>query len=323
MGDQTSFATRVRERYPEGLTGVLAVGSTRTMYILEQNRQHDDPGGISDFTAYATFMLARMLEFIKTFFELGGQNVIIPLLSYQGFDARGPEYAASTTELCHELLTEKFIAFYHDNDCDPYFTGIDTLLHLSHDEPAYNLGAACDAFNKQWEYHEGRRKIIWEVAPIPLYSFLKAPIVMGADAQATLEAKLAAATDLRTMYKLLYQYYTRAVYGTDLPIPHFYLGASRNGDLKLRSMLPIALLCGDPFRLFYTPYPSLYITRDTLQAILEDLAFGKPLRSTNKDYSGQYTSELLDAEYQRVLDLKDDPSSTIGLMRHIPLKRDS
>lgn len=165
MGDQTSFATRIRERYPEGLTGVCALGSTRTMYILEHNRQSADPGHISDLSAYGTFMLERMLDFVKSFFDLGGQNIIIPLLSYQSFEERGVEYAASMTELCLALLREKYITFYRENNYDPCFTGIDTLLHLPHDQPAYNLGAACDAFNKQWSYQEGRRKIIWEVAP--------------------------------------------------------------------------------------------------------------------------------------------------------------
>jgi hypothetical protein len=44
-----SFADRIRVRYPEGLTGVFAIGGTRTTYVLEQNRQTSDPGRIDNF----------------------------------------------------------------------------------------------------------------------------------------------------------------------------------------------------------------------------------------------------------------------------------
>lgn len=315
------FAARIRERYPEGLTGIFALGSTRTMYVLEHNRQNVDPGHISDFTTYAEYILDKgIFPLIKMYLDLGGQNLIIPLLSYQLFYERGTSYIAETSQLCLGLTSDKYVKFYQEQNIDPYFVGIDTLLNLPEHNLGYQFAVQLDAFNRQWPYQEGRRKLIWEVAAIPLFSFLKAPSVMGAEAHAAFEAQIAAIDDLREMYRLLYQYYARAVYGTDLPIPHFYLGTSRNGDLKLRALLPIALLCGGPFRLFYTPYPALYTTPETLQTIVEDLAFGKPLRSDNKDYSGYYTSELIEAEHQRVLDLKDNPASTIGLMRHIPLK---
>src|SRR5690606_33895114 len=119
----------------------------------------------------------------------------------------------------------------------------------------------------------------------------------------TLDQALINGTDLQTLHDKLYEYYAQAAYGTSLPVPHFYLGSIRNGDFKIRAMLPIALLCGDPFRVFYTPYPSLFTTRDTLQGILEDLAFGKTLRSSTKDYSQQYTQELAQVEYQRIIEL--------------------
>src|SRR5690606_25401096 len=84
-----------------------------------------------------------------------------------------------------------------------------------------------------------------------------------------------------------------------------------------RALLPIALLAGGPFRLYYTPYPSLNMTREAFQAMLEDLAFGKPLRSTKLDYSGQLTPELLQSEYQRGQELSADPRSTLGLVRPV------
>ena len=37
------FAQRIRERYPEGLTGLFAIGATRRTYILDRNRHRKIP----------------------------------------------------------------------------------------------------------------------------------------------------------------------------------------------------------------------------------------------------------------------------------------
>ena len=311
------FASRIRERYPEGLTGVLAAGGTRTTYLLEQHQGKENPGLIEDFTVYANYGLDRLFDQMGMFFDLGGQNLISVLYSYRSFYERGGEYAEKSAELCLRVIDETRLGFYKQYDIDPYFAGIDTMLHLPEGHLAHKIGAEFAQFQQNWVYQEGRRKLIWEVAPIPLFSIWRAHEVMGTKAQSELETALNQCDDLQTMHDLLYRYYARAIYGTDIPVPHFYLGTNRNGDLKLRALLPIALLAGGPFRLYYTPYPSLSMTIETFRAILEDLAFGKPLRSTKTDYSGQITSEVLEAEYQRVQALRADPFSTVGLVRHI------
>lgn len=315
--DNAAFAARIRERYPEGLTAIIAVGGTRTTYILEENRSKPDPGHIDNFSEYAAYLLGRYFQQAVDFFELGGQNLIMPVLAYQRFYDKGEQYAEYMAKLCLRLTDTESQQYYHEHDIDPYFAGIDTLLRLPTDKAGYQLAVALQDFQKQWGYREGRPKLIWEIAPIPLYSFWKAHEVLGEQAQAELEEAMAAAKDLYAVHDLLYAYYARAAYGTELPVPHFYLGSNRNGDLKLRSMLPIAMLCGGGFRLFYTPYPSLFTTRETLQAILEDLAFGKPLTSTKADYSGQLPSELAEAEYQRIVELSASPDNVLGFTRSI------
>ena len=100
-------------------------------------------------------------------------------------------------------------------------------------------------------------------------------------------------------------------------MPHFYLGSNRNGDMKMRAMLPIALLCGGPFRMFYTPYPSFYLTYEAFRHMIDDLINGKRLRSQKRDYSQQMTPELIQAEYNRIMALSQDKFSTIGLTRGI------
>jgi hypothetical protein len=69
--------------------------------------------------------------------------------------------------------------------------------------------------------------------------------------------------------------------------------------------------------MFFTPYPSLFMTKATLQAILEDLAFGKAMRSRKLDYSGQLPTGVVEVEYQRVLELSATPDTTLGLFRQI------
>jgi hypothetical protein len=315
MSEQVPFADRIRERYPEGLTGIFAPGGTRTTFILETQRNQENPGSIPDFAEYADYAFDRLFGLIEIFFNLGGQNLIVPLFSYQGFYERGQEYAEQAARMCLSVIDDTKVAFYKRNDIDPYFAGIDTLQHLPKDQFAHQLGNEFENFQHKWTYRDGRRKIIWEVAPIPLFSFWRAHQAMGEREYLAFEASLEQSTDLQDMHDKLYRYYARAVYGTDVPMPHFYLGSNRNGDLKLRSMLPIAMVCGGPFRIFFTPYPSLFITREILQAILEDLSFGKPLRSTKLDYSGQVTADLLEAEYQRVLEVSKNSNKILGMVR--------
>ncbi|MBA3868866.1 MAG: hypothetical protein H0X30_06910 [Anaerolineae bacterium] len=315
MTETASFAERIRARYPEGLTGVFSPGGTRTTFLLEHQRNQENPGAIPDFAEYANYGFDRLFDLVQIFFDLGGQNLIVPLFSYQGFYERGPEYAEHAARLCLTVIDKSKVDFYERNNIDPYLVGIDTLHHLPEDQFAHQLGREFKDFQSNWSYQEGRRKIIWEVAPIPLFSFWRAGQVMGEQEQLAFEASLEQSTDLRDMHDKLYRYYARAVYGTDIPMPQFYLGSNRNGDIKLRSMLPLAMVCGGPFRMFLTPYPSLFTTHEVMQAVLEDLAFGKPLRSTKIDYSGQITADLLEAEYQRVLQVSSDPNTILGMVR--------
>jgi hypothetical protein len=310
------FAERIRQRFPEGLTGVYAPGGTRTAYLTDQKREADKPGHIDDFIKYAEYGLDRLFEQIGDFFDLGGQNFIVNVYSHHSLYERGDDYAKKSAGICTQIIADSYLEFYHKYDADPYMAGIDTLLHLPQDHFAHQMALELDRFQKAWAYKEGRRKVIWEVAPIPLYLMWRAPQVMGEQASAELDAALQSTTDLRIVHDLMYKYYSKALYGTDIPVPHFYLGTNRNGDLKLRALLPFSLLAGGPFRLYYTPYPSFAMTRESLQTLLEDLAWGKGLRSSKTDYSGLVTAELLQAEYDRVQALAADPTSIVGLVRH-------
>ncbi len=320
MSDSAAFAERVRARYPEGLTGIIAVGGTRTTFILDYNRDQPDPGHMPDFTAYGDRLLDRYHQMAIMFYELGGQHLVMPVLAWQRFTEKGQEYAEAVSALLEWLVNERSLDFYRAWNVDPYFSGIDTLLHLPEDHFGHLAALKLVAFQKQWDYQPGRRKLIWEVAPVPLFSIWRAHDVMGDEARHELEAQIAATTDLEALDQITYRYYARALYGTEIPMPHFYLGSNRKGDLKLRSMLPFALYSGAPMRLYYTPYPSLFTRRETMHAIIDDLAFGQQKLSRDKDYRGQYSVEAVEAAYQQVIEVSANPDHTVGLLYKPPAR---
>ena len=313
------FKRRIQDHFEGNLTGALVVSGTRTAYILEQSQsqsfKEEDPGAIDRFREYADFLIPKYQRVIKMFFDLGGQNLIIPIYPYQVFYARGEEYAKLAMETTTLLIEESFVNFYKKMGIDPYFAGLDSLKQFPIDHMAHQVYQRLKMFCDQWDYKHDHLKVIWEVAPVPLFSYWNNS---QSDSNQQLTEAITSTNDLRDIYNLLYKHYSKAVYGVELPMPHFYIGSNRNGELKLRSMYPISMLAGDPFRLFYLPYPTLYLSEIVFKAILEDLAFGEPLRALKKDYSGQLTSEMIRAERQRIIEISNDPSAVVGMTRYLP-----
>jgi hypothetical protein len=319
----TDFAARIRERYPEGLTGVFAIGGTRTTYILDQNRDKEDPGRIDDFAAHGEYLLQRYLDFAEMFYSLGGQNMIITAFSFRGFYNRGKEYAQHLTSELLRLASPAAVEGYKRLEIDPYFIGIDSVMLMPTDSPIHQMGRQLKEFQENWDYQEGRPKLIWEIASIPLLSFWQNDLALTEEKFHAVEALLTEDNEeLEEVYRHLYRHYSREVYGTDVPMPHFYLGTNKSGDLKWRSPMPLALSGGDYLRMFFTPYPTLFITPEIMQTILEDLAFGNRFFSDKTDYKGKYTRELAQAEYERVMQLRQDPNAILGLSRQVAVEMD-
>ncbi len=244
------FARRIRERYPEGLTGLFAIGATRRTYILERNRTQNNPGQIADFADQGAYLQGRYFSFIQTFFELGGQNMLIGALSYRSFFERGGEYADLVTQEVLRLLDDDASAFYQANNIDPYFNGIDTLLLLPPDSPGHQTAQRMVDFQKRWNYAEGRHKLLWDIASIPLLTFwqmfegLTAAEREAIAAEAVLHAE-DGGNGLEDLFWRLYRRFGRFAYGTELPAPQLYVGTNMSGDLKLRGPLVLALTSGE------------------------------------------------------------------------------
>ncbi len=311
------FAQRIRERYPEGLTGLFAIGATRRTYILDRNRHQENPGHIADFSEQGAYLQGKYHDLIRTFFGLGGQNMLIAALSFRSFFERGGEYAELVSQEVLRLMNDDACEFYQKEGIDPYFVGIDTLRLLPPDSPAQKTAQAMEDFHQRWSYAEGRRKLLWEIASIPLYSFWQAYATLSESERAALEGEVASAGGLNDVFYGMYQRFSLSAYGTEFPVPHFYLGTNMSGDLKFRTPMALALTGGDYLRMFYVPYPPLFMTEESLKTMLDDLAFGKRFHSLKTDYAGRYTPELVEAEYQRIMELSADPGNILGLSRRV------
>ena len=283
---------------------------------LENNRKGPNPGTISSLDDYASTLLRGYFDFSRMFFNLGGQNMVITALGFESFFQRGEAYAQFIALSTRSLVNKQAADYYHALDADPYFIGVDTLLLLPTSHPAYELGASLVQFMSDWKYDNSRRKMVWEIASIPLLTLWRAR-----DHELSSNDELSALpvnqpADLVEVQKTYYEFFARFAYGALIPRAHFYLGTNRNGDLKLRTVLPAGFIGGSDCRLYFTPYPSLMMTQGAMQVMLEDLAFGEQkLRSRQMDYKDRYTPELAEAEYQRFRSLADDPSSILGLSR--------
>jgi hypothetical protein len=313
------FASRIREHYPEGLTGIFTIGATRRTFILETQREESlQPGTIQDYSQMGDFLLTRYLSFCQKFFTLGGQNALVTILSYRSFFERGQQYAEAIVPETLRLINEQSLEFDHKEQVDPYFVGLEPLLHQPEGHPSRKLAEELQRFMQGWTYDPARKKIIWEVASLPLLSFWQMFTRMNEQTRVEIQQLLDSTSDLETIQRQLYRIYSKAIMGVDIPMPHFYLGNNMSGDLKWRAPMPLALTGGEYLRAYYTPYPLLFITLESFQHMIEDLAFGKRLHAPKSyDYTGQYTAELVQSEYSRIQQLANDPHTTLGLVRQV------
>lgn len=311
------FATQIQTRYPEGLTAIFAIGATRRTYLMLY-RDQLQPGRITDFDHMASEIHRMYLRLLGDFFSLGGQNVIVPVLSYRSFFERGEAYFQQVVPAALKLTNDDSLAFYEQWQVDPYISGLEVLLRQPEESPLHVLARTYQQFLATWPYCPGRRKVIWEIASIPPLVFWEIIRGFSEDEQAEIEQAITQAGSLEQIQEALYSRFTQRVFGTDLPMPHFYLGSNMSGDIKYRAPMALALTGGEYLRGYYLPYPTLFLTRENLQHILQDLAFGERLNAPKQlDYSDKYTADLVEAEYQRVLRIAADPNAILGLTRRV------
>ena len=306
---EQSLAERIEKQFPEGLTGILVPGATRTSYILEYNRNNHNPGKIEDMQHYMDYGMRKYRRLLLDFYELGGKNAILSVWSFWRFQERDPSYLQPIIDQFGMLISASMISWYQDNDIDPYFSGIDILLTREKNSLEYLFGCRLQTFQAQWKY-KGSRVLVWEFTPMPLYT-------MFVNRANDTVAKNLEGASYAEMFNTLYQYYMAKICGLELPIPHFYLSTARDGSLKVRSHLFGLDLAVANFRMYFTPYPSFLMTREGLAAILEDLLNDKRVRSLDTDYRDKVTRELAQQMYAYFTQLAANPGTTLGLSKNL------
>jgi hypothetical protein len=281
----------------QSLTAIIAIGGTRTAYSL-----HTGQASITDFSDYSHWLLSQYQRIISDYLELGGSHLIIPALSWQSFIQRGEKYSKAITKAVELLIGQEMCEFYKAHDLAVRCAGIDTLFQLPKDSPEHQLACQLNAFNETW--NTGSHYLVWEIAPIPTYSILQAGLALD-DSSKPLEA----------LHDDLYEQLAPSVYGLPMPKPDLYIGSARNGDIKLRAMLPFALAAGGEMRFYYLPYPSLLMPREALKTILEDLQQGIADRApTAFDYTDVLSEEAI-VQKRAMVQASIERNEILGLRR--------
>lgn len=173
--------------------------------------------------------------------------------------SRGHEYTKAITKQLLKMSNEDARSFYHSIEVNPRFIGLEPFL-LHESMPSYGMAVQLDTFNRNWDGNYSKQLLL-NVAPITLLSLHQAH---GDSVDMTVQ-------DLQRLESNLYDYYSEAVYGTTIPKPQAYIGASLNGEMKLNTSLPLALGLAYGFRLFFTEYPTFNITTEYLREIIDDV----------------------------------------------------
>lgn len=301
----------IKKKYPEGLCGIFVFGGTRTSYATQIRRHATEPGAIESFQDYTEYGLTRSLEIIHNFFELGGKYAILEILDIHRIAGERGAYTNPAIDANYALIDEKRQQFYLENQIDPYFVGIDALLQLSESHLAYKLAKRLQEFQMSWSRDEAHCKLIYSIAPLPLYTFSKIQFELLSDED-----------NLLNLANKLYRQFSVASYGLYVPPPAFYIGQARNGSMQSASRLPLALDVTGKLRLYYTQYPSFYLSKTGLKTILDDLLYESEngLNSKTYDYNGQITPEMAHEMHEYFSRLADDGESILGLRHPWPAK---
>lgn len=315
--DETDFANRVRSHFPEGLTGVISPGGTRSAYILAYNRHNKNPGKI-DFADYAEKTFISYCQLLLNFFELGGQNIIDAAPPLGLALTRSPEYIQKMTQYYLTYISQPMQDSYRKMQIDPYFVGLEAIMDSNSTSVLHQYGQRLIDFMETWPYNAGNRKLIFEISPIPLYSLWHSFQAMSASDREHLDNQLRSEveTDFNKLNNTLYRYFIRAIYGFELPPPHFTLSTNAKGSCKAYLSMPTLFSSGINMKFFYTPYSPIHMKRGALKRIIEDLIAPKQSVSHEMDYRTQsLSSQNMATAFVAMQELIDDFDSILGLTK--------
>lgn len=272
------------------ITAILSFSGTRMAYVLERNRDKENPGEI-DYPDYLDYSLGKIKDIVTYYFEAGGQNLILEVLDVGLMtDDRGEQYADLATQYIYELA-DGLNKFYREIEADVTFIGIDAIQHLPTGHPAQKLGKYLNDFNNQWQYdYNNRHQILWNIAAIPLYTIHQASQSSGFS-----QINMEKITKVEADY---YENFAQQIYGFNCPMPDLYISSNTNGDFTINSRLPLTLGLNYHFRLFYVPFPTFFMTQDHFNTIMLDMEAKLIYNSYAIDYGGQISQDTAKRGYE-------------------------
>ena len=232
--------------------------------------------------------------------------MIVPFFYYQGFKKRGDDYVNSDIGSFLQLVTEQFAPFYRANNVDSYFAGIDTLLHMPEAEITHQFGGGWQIFKNSGstsyddENLSGRlrpyrcsrcyghsrswmkqRWHCWKRKSKQQLHLMTSPICCTSIIHVPfMEQRFRWRISIWGPFETMiinYRQFCRCLYTMDVP-----------SDCTIRRIPAFS--------------PPLQ-------------CFGKSASSLGVDYRAEYTKESALVEYESYITLRDNPKSTIGLLR--------
>ncbi|MEO1253648.1 MAG: hypothetical protein AAFY41_02005 [Bacteroidota bacterium] len=276
------------------VSGIIVVGGTRTAYIID--RQLSD-GKIIDFQDYANYCAEHYQRIITDFISLGGTHVQIPVYGWQAFQ-RGDDYINAIAQSVLMLTNSDFDQFYRENNIQPYFSGLELLYQLPHEHPFHETLVHLETYKNNFK-GSGDRAVIWGIMPIPILAITQA------------QQPDFSALNADEIPSFLYEYYSKIVYGVECPLPDFYIGSARTGQIKLRTALHPSIAPGATTKYYWLQYPTIWLNRTTLEIIMIDCQ-KQYMNQSNFDYESQMTPMLLEELTTRFRNVINDTSKIIG-----------
>lgn len=278
------------------MIATIAIGGTRTAYLIDR---HLTDGKIMDFHDYTKYSLHQYKRIIANYLSLEGQHLILPVYAWQLLIERGEKYAEVSVRALEMLITPEMSQFYSEYNIQPHFAGLE-VLQMSSNPILRQVAENFQNFENQYQYSPDKHHLVWEIAPMPLLTF----------GQNSFPQKVTNTDDIAGLHDNLYKHYAKIAYKAQLTPPDIYIGSAKNGDLKIRSMFPMALGAGEDTRFYFLEYPSVLITKEHLRLIMEDARQAEYMKTY--DYEDVMNEEKLNELKNRYQKMMED-NSILGI----------
>lgn len=275
------------------MIAAIAIGETRTAYLIERNITD---GKIVDFQDYADYSILQYMRIIEDYILLGGEHLILSVYSWQLLVEQGAKYAELSVNALNMLTSPTMKQFYIEHNIQPRFVGLE-ILQMNSNKVLREVADNFENHEKEYDYSPDKHQLIWEIATMPLLTYGQNTTPQRiTDDIANLDG------DIANLHDDLYNHYAKIAYKIDIPPPDIYIGSAENGDLKIRSMSPMAFSAEQATKFYFLKYPSILITKQHLKLIMDDAEQATYMKTDDDDeMMNEATLNQLKSRYQKAM----------------------